>query len=193
MLIALLCLAAPARAQRGTSELRIQVHDGTGAAVQASGTLESEATHVRRVFATSTNGTAIASDLPFGLYALRVEAAGFAPFSAIVDVRSEVPQTYPVTLTVAPLQASVTITADAGSTLLDPYRPGNIQYLGADLLRDRPSSMPGRSIIDLVNTQPGWVLEANGILHPRASEYQVQYIVDGIPLRDNRSPAFATF
>ena len=63
--------------------------------------------------------------------------------------------------------------------------------IGADLLRDRPASAPGRSLIDLVNTQPGWLLEANGILHARGSEYQVQYVVDGIPLRDNRSPAFA--
>jgi hypothetical protein len=42
-----------------------------------------------------------------------------------------------------------------------------------------------------VNTQPGWLLEANGILHPRGSEYQTQYVVDGLPLTDNRSPAFA--
>ncbi|HEY6359949.1 MAG TPA: TonB-dependent receptor, partial [Vicinamibacterales bacterium] len=54
-----------------------------------------------------------------------------------------------------------------------------------------PASAPGRSLIDLINTQPGWLLEANGILHARGSEYQVQYVVDGIPLRDNRSPAFA--
>jgi len=42
-----------------------------------------------------------------------------------------------------------------------------------------------------VNTQPGWLLEANGILHPRGSEYQTQFVVDGLPLTDNRSPAFA--
>ena len=46
-------------------------------------------------------------------------------------------------------------------------------------------------MLDLVNTQPGWLLEANGILHPRGSEYQTQYVVDGLPLTDNRSPAFA--
>jgi outer membrane cobalamin receptor len=34
-------------------------------------------------------------------------------------------------------------------------------------------------------------VEANGILHPRGSEYQTQFVVDGIPLTDNRSPAFA--
>ena len=42
-----------------------------------------------------------------------------------------------------------------------------------------------------MNTQPGWLLEANGILHPRGSEYQTQFVVDGLPLTDNRSPAFA--
>ena len=50
---------------------------------------------------------------------------------------------------------------------------------------------PGRSVVDLLNTQPGWLLEANGVLHPRGSEYQVQYVIDGIPMVDNRSPAYA--
>jgi len=53
------------------------------------------------------------------------------------------------------------------------------------------TALPGRSLPDLVNTQPGWLLEANGILHPRGSEYQTQYGVDGLPLTDNRSPTFA--
>jgi outer membrane cobalamin receptor len=42
-----------------------------------------------------------------------------------------------------------------------------------------------------VNSQPGWLLESNGVLHPRGSEYQTQYVVDGVPLTDNRSPSFA--
>ena len=28
------------------------------------------------------------------------------------------------------------------------------------------------------------------MLHPRGSEYQTQFVVDGIPLTDNRSPSF---
>jgi outer membrane cobalamin receptor len=35
------------------------------------------------------------------------------------------------------------------------------------------------------------LLEANGVLHPRGSEYQTQYVIDGLPLTDNRSPSFA--
>jgi hypothetical protein len=190
VILAFFVIVARARAQRGTGELRLQIHDETGAAVQASGTLEGQATHVRRTFTTGANGTYAATELPFGVYALYIEAPGFTPAEAIIDVRSEIPRAWPVTLTVAPLQANVTVNAGE-RTLLDPYRPSSAQFIGADLLRDRPSARPGRSIVDLINTQPGWLLEANGVLHPRASEYQVQYVIDGIPLRDNRSPAFA--
>ena len=42
-----------------------------------------------------------------------------------------------------------------------------------------------------MNEQPGWLLEANGILHPRGSEYQVQYVFNGVPLADIRAPGFA--
>jgi hypothetical protein len=43
----------------------------------------------------------------------------------------------------------------------------------------------------LIDGQPGWLYEANGVLHPRGSEYAVQFVVDGVPLNENRSPAFA--
>ena len=66
------------------------------------------------------------------------------------------------------------------------------QHIGTDVLQQRMTALPGRSLPDLVNTQAGWLLEANGILHPRGSEYQTQYVLDGLPLTDNRSPAFAS-
>src|SRR5439155_523521 len=50
---------------------------------------------------------------------------------------------------------------------------------------------PARELLDLVSEQPGWLYEANGVLHPRGSEYDVQFVVDGLPLTQNRSPAFA--
>ena len=39
-------------------------------------------------------------------------------------------------------------------------------------------------------SQPGWLYEGNVVLHPRGSEYQTQFVVDGIPFIDNRSPSF---
>jgi outer membrane cobalamin receptor len=34
-------------------------------------------------------------------------------------------------------------------------------------------------------------MESNGVLHPRGSEYQTLFVIDGLPMEDNRSPAFA--
>ncbi|HET7100180.1 MAG TPA: TonB-dependent receptor, partial [Terriglobia bacterium] len=53
-----------------------------------------------------------------------------------------------------------------------------------------PAQM-GRGVTDAVNSEPGWLYEANGVLHPRGSEYDVQFVVNGLPLTENRSPAFA--
>ncbi len=87
------------------------------------------------------------------------------------------------------VQAQMTVSADA--TLLDPHQPTLVHRIGSDALQQRTTALPGRVLPDLVNTQPGWLLEANGILHPRGSEYQTQYVVDGLPMTDNRSPVFA--
>jgi hypothetical protein len=62
--------------------------------------------------------------------------------------------------------------------------------MGSQQIQDRETSLPGRSVQDLVDTQPGWLYEGNAVLHPRGSEYQIQFVIDCIPLTDNRSPSF---
>lgn len=189
-LVAILAtLALPLTGQWGTGELRIQVSDPAGLGVEASVTLSSQANQVSRRFPTDPTGHATAKALPFGPYRLQVERAGFTPFTELLEVRSQVPLERHISLGVAPIETTVTV--GGVGTLLDPSSAALVNHIGRDLLRDRPSAAPGRSVIEMVNTEPGWLLEANGILHPRGSEYQVQYVIDGIPLFDNRSPAFA--
>ena len=120
---------------------------------------------------------------------MSVVRSGFTPFSGLVDIHSALPMDYPVVLSVAAIQTQVTVSAS--DTLLDLGRTAASQRIGSDAFEQRTTALPGRSLPDLVNTQPGWLLEANGILHPRGSEYQTQYVVDGLPMTDNRSPAFA--
>lgn len=185
----LLAATLPLLAQRGTGELRLAVRDPTGLPLGASVELTGHATQVRQTFSTSPDGRHTAPALPFGRYNLRVEGSGFAPWTGLVEIRSELPLDYQVILGVAPIETTVTITDS--DTLLDPHRTGTVFYLGADSLRERRSSQPGRGVVDLVQTAPGWLLEANGVLHPRGAEYDTQYVIDGIPITDNRSPAFA--
>src|SRR5579871_1615534 len=179
----------PLWAQRQAGELRLQVVDPTGAPLPASGELLGQATQVRRQFSAGPDGLQTISALPFGVYRLRVDREGFQSVTALIEIRSEVPLNYRVTLGVAPIETTIDVSETA--TLLNPDRTGASQQLGSGTLRDRPASSPARALIDLVNSQPGWLLEANGVLHPRGSEYGVQYVFDGLPLLDNRSPNFA--
>ena len=181
--------AATLLAQSDTGELRLKVSDQAGLPIPSSVELVSQANQVRQKLDTDSEGNLVIKRLPFGLYHLQVEHAGFAPLSNLVEIRSALPKELHVTLAVASIETVVTVTESA--TLVDPYRTGSENRIGAEAIEDRVNTLPGRSLLDLVDNQPGWLLEANGVLHPRGSEYQTQYVVDGMPLTENRSPAFS--
>jgi outer membrane cobalamin receptor len=175
--------------QPSTGELRLTITDGASLPIAAAVEIVNDASQIREQVASDAEGHAVAKQLPFGTYRLAVTQPGFAPFVDTVDIRSAIPTQLHVTLSLAPVQAQVTVTPP--ESLVEPGRTGANQRIGSDVIRTRPMALPGRSLPDLVNTQPGWLLEANGVLHPRGSEYQTQYVIDGLPLTDNRSPAFA--
>jgi hypothetical protein len=180
--------AAVTAAQSNTGELRLKVRDTSGLGVRSTILLVSEANQFRDEYETDANGNASAKLLPFGLYRVHIERDGFAPLDATLEVRSAVPSDYTATLSVA--SASTSILVRDADTLLDPYRAGSSNHIGADTIQDRTNSLPGRSLADLVNSEPGWLYEGNAVLHPRGSEYVTQFVVDGVPLTDNRSPSF---
>jgi outer membrane cobalamin receptor len=166
-------------------ELRLRVTDPAGLAVKGSVELVSEASQFRQTFVTDDSGMLIAQRLPFGMYLLQIRGEGFTPVSQKIEVNSVVPQELTVKLSIAGMNESVTVTDK--DTLIDPDRVGTINEIGSQAIQDRPAALPGRSLQDLVNTQPGWLYEGNAVLHPRGSEYQTQFVVNGIPLTDNRS------
>jgi hypothetical protein len=179
---------SPLFAQSTSGELRLTVTDPSGLGVKAIVRLTSAANHYRSTLATSDHGTLTVQRLPYGIYQLEIEQPGFAPISESIEIRSSLPQEYAVRLQLPVVNQTVTVsTAD---TLIDPDQAGSVSQLGPELIQNRLSSIPGRSLQDLVNSQPGWLYEGHAVLHPRGSEYQTQFVVDGIPLTDNRSPSF---
>src|SRR6266481_3494927 len=181
--------ATPANAQRERGELQIEVHDPQGQSAAAAAELVSESNQVKKNFAIAADGKYLVPELPFGVYRLTVTAQGFAPWTGLLEVRSEVPVRVGVVLGVAPVNMKIEVTDAA--TMLDPSEVETIYSLGAESLREHVAAQDSRDLSDAVNDQPGWLYEANGVLHPRGSEYQVQYVLDGMPLTQNRSPAFA--
>jgi outer membrane cobalamin receptor len=176
--------------QSNTGELRIRVTDPSGSGVKSSIELVCDANQFRKTFVTDDAGAVATKRLPFGVYRVQVDQQGFAPFTDFLEIRSAVPTEYHLALSLAAVNTSVTV--QDTDTLVDPHRTGTINRIGSDTIEDRSTALPGRSVVDLVNSQPGWLYEGNAVLHPRGSEYQTQFVVDGVPLTDNRSPSFGT-
>lgn len=184
--LAVCLLALPLAAQSTMGELHLRVTDPRGSGMKASVQIASEANQYDSTFATDDFGHLVAKRLPFGLYDVRVEQPGFAPASASIEVRSAVPVEYSIKLNLPSVSTSVTVLAT--ETLVDPHRSTSVNEIGEQTIQTRTTSLPGRSLQDLVSSQPGWTYEGNAVLHPRGTEYQTQFVLDGIPLTDNRSP-----
>lgn len=184
----LLLWAIPLFAQSNSGELRLSVTDPSGLGVKTVVQITSQANQYRNTLATSDLGNLDVQRLPYGLYRLEIQQPGFAVVSESVDIHSLLPIEHQIRLKLLTVNESVTVSA--ANTLIDPDQSGSVNQIGSDLIQNRLSSIPGRSLQDLVNSQPGWLYEGNAVLHPRGSEYQTQFVVDGIPLTDNRSPSF---
>ncbi|MFZ0393837.1 MAG: TonB-dependent receptor [Terracidiphilus sp.] len=164
------------------------VTDPSGHAVHAQVQVVSEANQYRYTFTTDDRGEVAARRLPYGNYQIQIQAPSFAPVTEAVAIRAALPVEQTIQLKIAPVSQSVTV--HASGTLIDPYRAGSVNEMGLQTVENRLTALPGRSIQDLVNSEPGWLYEGNAVLHPRGSEYQTQFVVDGVPLTDNRSPGF---
>jgi hypothetical protein len=184
-----LCLALPLLGQSDLGELRLRVTDPSGLAVKTTVDLVNEASEYRNRFATDSAGSLVAKRLPFGIYHITIQHPGFAEVSETVEFRSPIPVEKAVRLSLPSVTTSVTVRDS--DTLLDPTRIGSSNAIGTTSIETRSTSLPGRSLQDLVNSQPGWLYEGNAVLHPRGSEYQTQFVLDGVPLTANRSPSFA--
>jgi hypothetical protein len=186
--IAALLWALPMLSQSTTGELRLTVTDPNGSRLKSTVELTSQGSEYRNTFTTDEQGKSDAKRLPYGIYQVRIRAQGFAEDSETVEIRSALPLDRTIRLKIGSVSESVKVTASG--TLVDPYRAGSVNEMGLETIQNRLTALPGRSMQDLVNSEPGWLYEGNAALHPRGSEYQTQFVVDGIPLTDNRSPSF---
>ena len=180
--------ALPVLGQSNSGELRLKVVDPAGLGLKTTVEVVSEANQYRNTLVTNEQGELVVQRLPYGIYRVEVQREGFAEVSETVEIRSSVAKQDTIHLQLPTMAQSVSV--NERDTLIDPDEAGAVNEIGTDFIENRVSSLPGRQLQDLVNTQPGWLYEGNAVLHPRGSEYQTQFVIDGIPLTDNRSPGF---
>src|SRR5215467_4648955 len=137
-------------AQSNTGELRLKVTDPSGLAIKTSIQIVSEANQYRRSLSTDDQGSLTLQRLPYGMYQLHIKQPGFEEISQPLDVHSSIPTDYAIQLKVTTAKESVTVSA--ANTLIDPDQAGSVNQLGSASIQNRVSSIPGRSIQDLVNS-----------------------------------------
>src|ERR1700728_2366297 len=128
--VALLLAALRLNGQAPVGEIRVQVKDPSGAAMEATGTLQSVPTGVRRNFQTDAQGRYTLGGLPYGRYRLGISKAGFATQSALIDVKSRTPLSRTVTMTIGVQSSRVDVVATtplAGTDLSTDQIAGPVQ------------------------------------------------------------------
>lgn len=175
----------PDVAQTLGGELWVRAIDPQGRGVPAQVQLRCGPDHVREAEADAL-GNATIHNLPLGECRLEVKGAGFESFEQTIAIRGVRPVRDIVQLKLSTVRQTVTVSADGKG--IDPEEIDSAAQIGTRFIRERMAAIPGRSLQNLVNSQPGWLFEGNAVLHPRGSEYQTQFVMDGIPLTENVSP-----
>jgi outer membrane receptor protein involved in Fe transport len=188
--IFLLCLSAGAQTRIGT--VQGTVKDPNGALVAgASVTIKQPVTGYHQTVQADAQGAFKIVNVPFNTYTLSAEAPGFQTVEQSIDLESVVPANVDFTLAVAATTETVTVTADS-EALIEPDRTSSDTDINQTLLERQAGAAPSKGVAAVVASAPGFVPDDNGRLHPRGSESQVQYVVDGVPVTDNLSAIFST-
>jgi len=106
------------------------VRDPQGAALSPIAELVSDGNQLHRTFQLGPDGRYVVQDLAFGVYRPSLSVEGFALWTNLVEIRSEVPVRVSLTLGMAPVTTKVEVSDSA--TLTDPHRTQTICNREAD-------------------------------------------------------------
>ncbi|HKP36828.1 MAG TPA: TonB-dependent receptor [Pyrinomonadaceae bacterium] len=192
ILLVIIFGALSAGAQTRIGTIQGTVRDPNGALVpNAQVTINQPVTGYKQVATTDQDGAFRLVGVPFDIYKVRAEAAGFEAAEQSIDLHTSVPVSLDLNLSLEGATASVTVTADTGS-MVETDRTSSDTDIAQAILERPVGAAPSRAIESIVASTPGFVTDDNGRMHPRGSESQVQYVIDGIPITDNMSAIFST-
>ena len=187
----ILCASVFAQTRIGT--VQGTVKDPNGAVVPgARVTITQGVTGYNQVAQTNSDGTFKLVNIPFNTYKIRVEVQGFQTEEKSIDLESTIPLSADFALTVGAASEVVTVTSDASVALVETDKTSSDTDINQTLIERQAGATPSRGIEAIVASAPGFATDDNGRLHPRGSESQVQYVVDGVPITDNMSAIFST-
>src|SRR5271168_2037367 len=179
------------RAQSGSNHGTIlgNVTDPSGAVVPgARVTILNPVSGFTRMAVSDGAGHYEFSNVPFDPYHLTIAASGFNAYAADVEVRSAVPLSLTISLTVG--GDSTIISVDAADLIR------NDTSLQTSIDRDAFAKVPlesqSSSLSSLVTlSSPGVAADSNGLFHGMGDHASNSFSIDGQPITDQQSKVFS--
>ena len=191
VVLSFIVVVVSASAQLGNSgSIEGVVKDPSGAAiVNATVEIKDPVSGYLRTTNTNSEGAFRFTNVPFNPYHLAVNASGFAPFAQDVQVRSSVPTTVEIAMTI--LTEATKVEVVSGGDLLE-----NDPTFHSDLDRNSFARLPlesaSSSVSSLVTlTTPGIAADSNGLFHGLGDHAENSFSVDGQPITDQQSKVFS--
>jgi hypothetical protein len=185
-------LAAPGilQSQSNSGSISGTVVDPSKAVVaNATVQIHNPVSGLDRTVTTDSSGNFNFPNVPFNPYHMSVTATGFATYTQDVDVRSGVPVTVKISLTVA--GTSSTVRVEAGNDLVENDSTFHTDVDRA-LFEKLPLESQSSSLSSLVTlSTPGVAADSNGLFHGLGDHAQNSFSVDGQPITDQQSKVFS--
>jgi hypothetical protein len=190
-LLALSVLGVMPAAAQTTATLTGRVLDPLGAGLTAAAiTLSNPLTGFERTTTTQADASFQITNIPPQTYRLAVTFPGFEPDVRDVNLRTNVPVVLDITLRVATQLDTVFVSA-AAENLVDSTLTGTRTAMSLGIIERMPTVTGSRGLESVLVSFPGFAQNANGAIHPRGAHNQMTFVVDGLPISDQLTGAFA--
>ncbi len=185
-------LALGLHAQSGnSSSIAGTVVDPTGAVVvNARVEIRNPVSGFDRSTLTDSTGRFAFLSVPLNPYHLTVAAKGFTPYVQDVNLKSAVPVTLTVNLTVSGSSVQVNVEATAEDLLENT--PTFHTDIDEKIIERLPLESMSSSVSSLVTlASPGVAADSNGLFHGMGDHAENSFSVDGQPITDQQSKVFS--
>jgi hypothetical protein len=187
----ILLLSATSGWAQNSASISGTVMDPTGAVVpKATVEIHNPVSGYDRSGTTDISGNFAFANIPFDHYHLTVSVAGFATYVQDVNVRSSVPVTLNISLSLAGTSSTLTVEA-AGEDLVQTESTPHTN-VDRELFEKLPLESASSSLSSLVTlASPGVVADSNGLFHGLGDHAENSFSVDGQAITDQQSKVFS--
>jgi Carboxypeptidase regulatory-like domain len=183
---------AAVAAATGSGSIRGRVSGPDGQLMAGVGIeLRNDITGFKADTTTGSDGNFAFFNVPFNPYHVEVEAKGFKAVHRTADVRSSMPLVVNVTLELASITESVTVSAEGQAAQLETDSSTSHVDVDKSYIARMPATVSSRAMEELVTATPGFAKDENGRYHFQGAHSQGQFVIDGQTISDQTGVTFS--